>query len=102
MTAPDFMRDAPCGEIDPEAMFPAPTDKKAITFAKHEVCGNCPARLRCLEWALDPASRSRHGIFGGLTERERSGIIRARKLGQSVRLDYGTRPPKSKRLPAAA
>lgn len=99
---PDFMAESPCAFIDPEAMFPHPSDTDAVRFAKQDVCGVCDFRSRCLEWALDPSSRSAYGIFGGHTERERRALIKAQKLDKPVRPDYGTFPPKHKRLPAAA
>lgn len=41
------------------------------------VCGGCPVRQPCLEWALH--SRERDGVWGGATERERRRIIRQRR-----------------------
>ncbi|MER6232563.1 WhiB family transcriptional regulator [[Kitasatospora] papulosa] len=99
---PSFIAESPCSRTDPEAMFPAKTDSVAIAFAKERVCGTCDFREQCLEWALNPFSRSECGIFGGLTGDERKELVKERGLGKAVRLNYGTFPPKSKRLSAAA
>lgn len=95
---PDFMTESPCSRLDPEAMFPAPSNTDAIDFAKQQVCGDCTFRLQCLEWALNPQSRCEYGIFGGHTAAERRYLIKERKLAKTARLDYGTFPPKHKRL----
>lgn len=44
------------------------TDKKAVIAAK-AVCATCPVTTECLQTALDNCKR--HGIWGGLTPRER-------------------------------
>jgi hypothetical protein len=46
----------------PERGSPGDTAKK--------VCVNCTVRIQCLEYAL--ARREHYGIWGGLTERERT------------------------------
>jgi hypothetical protein len=58
----------PC-ERDPEAWFPDSSDMAAIAAAKTG-CSICPARASCLEFAL--ASGQRWGVWGGLSEDERS------------------------------
>ncbi|MFN8077289.1 MAG: WhiB family transcriptional regulator [Kineosporiaceae bacterium] len=40
------------------------------------ICHDCPVRLPCLAEALD--ARIDHGVWGGLTERERRALLRAR------------------------
>ena len=65
---------ARCRGLDPEIFYPA-SDEDADE-AKN-VCGECPVRLACLEYAL--AARERDGIWGGCTERERRRIIRQRR-----------------------
>ncbi|MET9528138.1 WhiB family transcriptional regulator [Streptomyces coeruleorubidus] len=96
------MTESPCSRIDPEVMFPHPSDVSGIEFAKQQVCGACHVRAECLEWALNQFSRSDYGIFGGLTEDERKELVKSRQLGKAERLNYGSFPPKNKRLTAAA
>jgi WhiB family redox-sensing transcriptional regulator len=62
----EWRLDALCAETDPEAFFP---DKGGSTRDAKRVCGGCPVRAECLEYAL--ASDERFGIWGGLSERER-------------------------------
>lgn len=51
-----------------QVMFPDRTDVDAKASAK-AVCGRCPVRLPCLEFAV--ANAERHGVWGGLTWDER-------------------------------
>ncbi|WP_167455553.1 WhiB family transcriptional regulator [Streptomyces tirandamycinicus] len=101
MSTPTFMLEAPCSRIDPEIMFPNPRDAKGIKLAK-STCGRCPFTAQCLERSLDPATRCDSGVFGGLTEDERKKLIRTRKLGRAVPINYGPIPPKSRRMKVAA
>ncbi|MGW2476979.1 WhiB family transcriptional regulator [Streptomyces sp. NPDC001665] len=55
---------------DAEAVFfPGPRDHEEIAEAK-ELCGWCPVRRECLNFALENALKD--GVWGGLTEAERS------------------------------
>lgn len=65
---------ARCRGADPE-IFYAVTDEEAEE-AK-EICSLCPVRETCLEYAL--VHREKHGVWGGLTERERRRILRRRR-----------------------
>src|SRR5438270_8347507 len=71
--------DALCAETDPEAFFP---EKGGSTREAKRVCGGCPVRLQCLEFALD--SDERFGIWGGLSERERRRLRLARRIPLSA------------------
>lgn len=63
-----------CTETDPEAFFP---EKGGSTREAKSVCAACEVRAQCLEYAL--ANDERHGIWGGLSERERR--IYKRRVG---------------------
>ncbi len=67
--------DALCAETDPEAFFP---EKGGSTRDAKRVCGGCPVRAECLEFAL--ANDERFGIWGGLSERERR-RVRQQRVG---------------------
>ena len=41
------------------------------------ICALCPVRQACLEFAL--TTREKHGVWGGLTERERRRVLRRRR-----------------------
>lgn len=61
--------------------FPGPRDYEDIAEAK-ELCGWCPVRRECLDFALENVLKE--GVWGGLTEDER----RPLHEGLSQRLDY--------------
>lgn len=42
------------------------------------VCGRCPVREACLEWALT-TGQNPDGVWGGLTQDERARVIRRRR-----------------------
>jgi WhiB family redox-sensing transcriptional regulator len=70
----DWPSQAACRDEDPELFFPVsemgPGARQAAQAKA--VCARCPVRAECLEYALDNGLD--HGIFGGLTERERRGV----------------------------
>ncbi|HEY4535398.1 MAG TPA: WhiB family transcriptional regulator [Enteractinococcus sp.] len=61
-----WQADALCAQTDPEAFFP---EKGGSTRDAKKVCGACPVRQECLDYAL--ANDERFGIWGGMSERER-------------------------------
>lgn len=73
---PEWMAFAQCRDGDPDAAFAAEGSDEAVLFAKG-VCGRCPVRVECLEYALD---RRDPGIYGGLTPTQRGTAKRKRRL----------------------
>jgi WhiB family transcriptional regulator, redox-sensing transcriptional regulator len=73
MTA-SWRKRAACRGIDPEVFYP---DSDEEAEEAKVVCGMCPVRETCLEFAL--AHREREGVWGGATERERRRIVRQRR-----------------------
>ena len=65
---------AACRGVDPSVFYPV--EDEAAESAK-VICGQCPVRQPCLEYAL--VTRERDGVWGGATERERRRIIRQRR-----------------------
>jgi WhiB family transcriptional regulator, redox-sensing transcriptional regulator len=65
---------AACKGVDPEVFHPSEEEDPAPAKA---VCAECPVREACLEHAL--AVREKHGVWGGLTERERRRVLRQRR-----------------------
>lgn len=61
---------AACRKGDPDALF---VSGKRQNDAKR-VCRRCPVRYECLAYALD--RRVEHGVWGGMTERERRSLLR--------------------------
>lgn len=72
--APSWQQDAECvhhaGEVD---FFPARGE--SVREAK-AVCALCPVREDCLEFAL--RLKVAHGVWGGMSERERRSMRRDR------------------------
>ena len=71
---PEWMGGALCAQTDPEAFFP---EKGASTKAAKRICGSCPVRDECLEYAIE--NEVRFGVWGGLSDRERRRVARQRR-----------------------
>ena len=72
---PPWMRKAACRGQGFDAWFS--TDEVGEeTDAARLVCAGCPVRSECLDYALD--GRIRHGLWGGLSARERAALNRRR------------------------
>jgi WhiB family redox-sensing transcriptional regulator len=69
--AEDWRDRALCAQTDPEAFF---SDKGESTAPAKRVCRCCEVRADCLQYALDRGER--HGVWGGLSERERRKLAR--------------------------
>jgi WhiB family transcriptional regulator, redox-sensing transcriptional regulator len=68
-----WQTDALCAQTDPEAFFP---EKGGSTRDAKRICTTCEVKAECLEYALQ--NDERFGIWGGLSERERRRLRRAR------------------------
>lgn len=68
-----WMQDALCPQTDPEAFFP---EKGGSTKQAKSICATCDVVQQCLDYALEHDQR--FGIWGGLSERERRKLRRAR------------------------
>lgn len=68
---------ANCMGVDPDLFFP---ERGASTREAKEVCRGCVVRQECLEYALDHSEK--FGIWGGMSERERRRLRRARTLAR--------------------
>ena len=73
-----WQRRANCMGVDPELFFP---ERGASTREAKEVCRGCVVREDCLEFAI--ANGEKFGIWGGMSERERRRVRRARVLAQA-------------------
>ena len=72
-----WQRLANCLGVDPDLFFP---ERGASTREAKEVCRGCVVRDDCLDYAL--ANGEKFGIWGGMSERERRRVRRARAGGQ--------------------
>lgn len=68
---------ANCLGLDPALFFP---ERGASTREAKEVCAGCRVRDDCLEYALVEVIT--HGIWGGLSERERRRVRRQRNAAR--------------------
>lgn len=68
---PAWYSDAICAQTDPECFYP---EKGGSVRTAKKTCAGCPVRSDCLQFALD--NDERHGIWGGLSERERRRLKR--------------------------
>ncbi|MCU1492183.1 MAG: putative WhiB family transcriptional regulator [Acidimicrobiaceae bacterium] len=74
-TEPTWQSRANCMGVDPELFFP---ERGSSTREAKEVCRGCVVRVDCLEFAI--ANGEKFGIWGGMSERERRRVRRARVL----------------------
>jgi WhiB family redox-sensing transcriptional regulator len=74
---PGFYENPACASVGGDFWFPEKaSDSVDIAVAK-SICKGCPHRTECAEWGI----RNEHfGIWGGLSERERSKIRRQKNI----------------------
>lgn len=74
---PDLFEGAKCANIDTEIFYPPQEkfDLEGERYIRERLCGNCPVKEACLEWAL---VHERFGIFGGTSPHRRRFIRKAR------------------------
>jgi WhiB family transcriptional regulator, redox-sensing transcriptional regulator len=67
----DWRSTAACRSADPELFFPISDSGPSLVQAAEAkaICAGCPVRRQCLAFAV--RTQQVHGIWGGLTERER-------------------------------
>jgi WhiB family redox-sensing transcriptional regulator len=66
--------EANCRGVDPDLFFP---ERGATTGEAKAVCAACVVREDCLEYAI--ANGEKFGIWGGMAERQRRVLRRARR-----------------------
>lgn len=73
--------EALCRDTDPDLFFPIGTTGQALIQIERAktVCGECPARIDCLGFAL--ATNQDAGIWGGTSEDERR-LLRRQRNGR--------------------
>lgn len=80
-TAGEVWQDrALCAQVGFDIFFP---EKGGSTHEAKQVCGSCPVRDECLEYAL--AENVSHGVWGGLSAPQREELRRQRFEGDPRR-----------------
>ena len=71
-----WRRKAICRDTDPDVFFPVGTTGYALVQIDKAkgICGECPVRVDCLDYALETNQDS--GIWGGTSEDERRALRR--------------------------
>jgi WhiB family transcriptional regulator, redox-sensing transcriptional regulator len=79
--AADWRDSAACRDEDAELFFPVGATPAANAQTRHAkvICSGCPVLQACGAWAL--ATRQAFGVWGGMSERERTSILRQRGRG---------------------
>ncbi len=68
---------AACRGLDPQIFYVNDEDGEAPA-----ICGNCNVRPECLEHAI--TNREKEGFWGGMNQRQRRSIIRARRNARNA------------------
>lgn len=80
-TTGTWRRAAACRGVDPAVFYVVDPETDEIDVeaeaAAKAICAGCPVREACLEHAI--AVREPHGVWGGVTARERRREVRRRK-----------------------
>lgn len=71
----EWVTDAICVQVGPDPWF---VERGESARPAKRVCGGCPVRQQCLQYALD--AHITEGIWGGLTPRERRALDQNPKL----------------------
>lgn len=80
MAGESWRDDALCREVDPELFFP---EQGRPTREAKLICMRCGVRTECLEDAL--RRREKYGVWGGVSERDRRGMIARRREAERNR-----------------
>ena len=74
---------ASCLGVDPDLFFP---ERGANNSKAKRTCFACPVQLQCLEYAI--VNYEKHGIWGGLSERERRRLRNRVAAAPALRTQY--------------
>lgn len=71
---PSWRADARCLGSDTETFYP---DRGGNVAKAKLICYGCPVRTPCAQFAID--NKLRDGVFGGLSDKDRRGVINGSK-----------------------
>lgn len=80
ITYPAWMADGLCGQVGGDTWFPEKGGRSGLNEAR-KMCAACPVKVECLEYALehDVASTDAHGMWGGMSAKQRIALKRQRE-----------------------
>lgn len=71
-----WLKSAKCRKVsDPDFFFP---DSEREADKNKKFCAGCPVSTDCLDYAL--TNRIEHGIWGGMSERDRRRVLRVNRV----------------------
>lgn len=79
MTNTNWRDRALCAQTDPDAFVP---DKGGSTVQAKKICGTCPVRQQCLDYAL---ANNERGIWGGTSDTERAKMRNGNQTQEQIR-----------------
>lgn len=66
-----------CAQVGGDTWFPEKGGDSTSTLRAIRICQKCIHQSECAEWGI---KYERHGIWGGLSAKERKGIRRKRRI----------------------
>lgn len=78
------MDEGACFQAPPGIFFPFEGDDAGVEKAK-AICATCTHIERCADYAL--TNRIDHGVWGGLSEKDRRRILRQRRKTRAIEGD---------------
>lgn len=89
---PEWQLQAACRGKPTDWWFPGKGHTTTETHAAKAICGGCPVREECLEYAVTVIRRP-DGIWGGLTEKQRKSLSfsRPKRFRQRADAQHGTK-----------
>lgn len=74
---PNLFKLGKCRGLDTEIFYPVQEkfDQEGERYIRNRLCGGCPVKEACLEWAL---VHERYGIWGGVSSFRRRAMRKAR------------------------
>lgn len=77
MRGPWDFEDPRCKGIDTEVYYPPEAEHPREIQRILSICGNCEHQVECAEWGI---KNERYGIWGGLTQKQRTRLRASRGI----------------------
>ena len=80
----DWRLRAACTPAVEHLFFPPQAEAETLIAQAKAICGRCPVRAECLDWALRHPGAAEHGVWGGMTVCERRPLSRPEPRVQAL------------------